>query len=92
MSIGEQKLWSVQFTVTGRGPFPNDMLRHDCCFPADTTSAWHMADCAGTREFVEIHLRAMTRALSAEDARRRITAARWASFGWGAEIRNVEQI
>lgn len=30
---------SVLFKVTGKGEFPADMLRHDKCWPADTSSA-----------------------------------------------------
>ena len=30
---------TVTFTVAGTGPFPLDMLRHDCCYPADKTDS-----------------------------------------------------
>ena len=26
---------TITFTVAGTGPFPIDMLRHDCCYPAE---------------------------------------------------------
>lgn len=29
----------MHFMVKGRGPFPFDMLRHDCCWPATSYSA-----------------------------------------------------
>ena len=69
----------VVFKVTGRGRFPVDMLRHDCCWPV----------CGGDADNI---LGTDTRfvVLSLADCGwgdlSGPTVARWASFGWACEI------
>ena len=58
------------FTVTGKGRFPIDMLRHDMAHPADAVASEAITG-TGVRD---VELVAMKR--------RYITPARWASFGW----------
>jgi hypothetical protein len=60
------------FCVLGRGQFPADMLRHDRCYPADTSSA--LAILRDTKDHREVYLR--TASL------RDVTPGRWSSFGW----------
>jgi hypothetical protein len=62
------------FTVTGKGRFPIDMLRHDICVPADAEAveAIENLDNVGVRD-----IRLTTTKM------RYITANRWLSFGWG---------
>ena len=60
------------FCVLGRGAFPADMLRHDHCYPADTTSA--LAILRTSEDPREVYLRT--------DNLRHVTPGRWSSFGW----------
>lgn len=63
----------TRFTVRGRGGFPMDMMRHDHCWPVDG-EYMHIARSDGTKDEYSVTLCAQ--------ARRHITPARWASFGW----------
>ena len=66
---------TITFTVAGTGPFPIDMLRHDCCYPART----------GDAKSIEYSLD-----LDLDGRKRRITlishahptVERWNHFGW----------
>lgn len=55
------------------GPFPTDMLRYDCCWPASTEDAIAMsisiADSEGTKPITLC-------------SNKPPTPKRWASFGW----------
>lgn len=74
--------YSVLFSVSGRGQFPADMLRHDCCYPADTMSASGIV-ARDMDKIREIHLRTTVDADTVEGARMRsVTPGRWSSFGW----------
>lgn len=64
-----------RFTVRGRGIFPADMLRHDHCWPVDGAINAISDHTYNNRQ----HGVSIT--LCAQSARR-ITPARWASFGW----------
>jgi hypothetical protein len=64
-----------RFTVKGRGTFPADMLRHDHCWPVDGAIN-HVTYPQTSYPRVDV-----TVTLCAQSARR-ITPARWASFGW----------
>ncbi|MCW2764023.1 MAG: hypothetical protein JWR85_4224 [Marmoricola sp.] len=59
-----------RFTVAGRGPFPVDMLRHDCAWPREGSDAAKLL----TDEPREIVL--------LSDRLLHPTTGRWASFGW----------
>jgi len=83
------KLFSIRYTVTGKGIFPTDMLRHDCAFPADTTSGFMLL----SRDPRTVTLRASVLAGNKDLAvTRAITAARWASFGWSVSDIHVDEI
>jgi hypothetical protein len=73
----------VSFKVTGAGHFPADMLRYDCCWPADGTSLARMTD---RPEFHEKRssFYDKSRTVSLRGIRQP-TAARWSSFGWTVE-------
>jgi hypothetical protein len=64
------------FTVEGKGIFPADMLRYDCCWPVTTNDAIRMVFTApfSVQKLRQIHL--MT------NAENRPTVGRWESFGW----------
>jgi hypothetical protein len=66
----------TRFVVKGRGVFPADMLRHDHCWPVDgdINRVTDPTVKLGDRKDVTVTLCAQ--------ARRCITPARWASFGW----------
>lgn len=71
-----------EFTVTGRGSFPYDMLRYDACWPANTESANMMDEVHATpgerRAVKTLRLRSHNVP----------TPERWASFMWKvAEVR-----
>ena len=66
----------VRFTVAGKaGRFPFDMLRHDHAWPASSDDAINLA-WDGHAKGVNITIELVAQ------ARRAITPARWASFGW----------
>ncbi len=58
-----------RFTVEGRGDFPFDMLRYDCCWPARGEDAAALSDTG--RRTVTL--------LSSQEP----TRGRWSSFLWG---------
>lgn len=66
----------TRFTVAGRGVFPADMLRHDHCWPVDgdLNRVTDPTVRLGERKDVTVTLCAQSG--------RRITPARWQSFGW----------
>lgn len=61
----------VTFSVSGKGRFPFDMLRHDQCYPNDT----HNID-------VVDQYRTIRCCMTANTPMQGPTEARWASFGW----------
>jgi hypothetical protein len=78
--IGERQMAKVwDFTVTGRGRFPLDMLRYDACYPSDQEAATLMdhtfayGGFKGDPNPTSIKLRSRTGAPTPE---------RWSSFGW----------
>lgn len=78
---------TVLFAVTGKGVFPADMLRHDQCWPADTTSAQFITSpnhepVHGGRE----QLRTVFLRTHSSWGTFGVSPARWASFGWGVRI------
>jgi hypothetical protein len=66
----QHKLYKL--TVSGRGVFPMDMLRHDEAWPADTYSAFELQDTQRTSGGRTVVLY----------SHREPTVARWNSFGW----------
>jgi hypothetical protein len=71
----------VMMRVRGRGKFPMDMLRYDCAYPSDTTSAMRVL----TPEDDERNKQRTVYLTS----RQMPTVARWASFGWHCETVHV---
>lgn len=75
---------SVEFTVSGGGDFPLDMLRFDRAYPVDGTSAANIErprdelgaplQYAGSQRTVRLRTEHATYSAP--------TTARWASFGW----------
>lgn len=66
------------FTVSGHYPFPMDMLRHDCAYPASSEDAGRIAASLDPtspfyRSLQDVTLRAPYG---------RVTHGRWQSFGW----------
>lgn len=67
----------TKFTVKSNDNFPMDMLRHDMCWPADTTSAMEISN------IIETHgVRDRTRTVHLFTWATSITPERWKSFGW----------
>jgi hypothetical protein len=66
-------MFRTQFVVSGKGTFPVDMLRYDTCFP-DTESESGL--------LLERKSREIVLACYHPDKKPRLTAGRWASFGW----------
>lgn len=62
------------FAVRGRGNFPVDMLRYDCCFPARGADAAAMEAAAHGEE------RSIVLCRRASDSG--VNVERWRSFGW----------
>jgi hypothetical protein len=60
----------IKFTVSGRGLFPLDMLRYDCCYPASPQDVNSM-DGRARREVTLVAANPVAP-----------TTGRWASFGW----------
>jgi hypothetical protein len=73
----------VRFTVRGRGTFPVDMLRYDCCYPTSSDGACsiltHYTDSEYNKE------RKVELSMVVEHKNQRPTEARWISFGWTVE-------
>jgi hypothetical protein len=70
----------MYFHVRGRGAFPFDMLRYDCCYPASTDDAVKLSE----RWSGDDGLTASWRTICLKAAHGSFTAGRWASFGWSA--------
>ena len=70
-----------KFTVAGSGYFPADMLRYDCCYPADPGSVVRL----GSSDHHEI--RRVTLISHVHPP----TEGRWKSFGWPVETQEVEK-
>ncbi len=63
-------------TFTGKGYFPTDMLRYDCCWPATTEDAVAMTRSPDNFDMDEEYSVTVKTRLPG------FTTARWASFGW----------
>lgn len=81
-----EKVEIVEFVVTGRGRFPIDMLRYDCCVPARQEDVHRIED--SLEEGVQT---ASRRSQERTIKLRRYavgnpmpTFERWSSFGWTA--------
>jgi hypothetical protein len=65
-----------QFRVTGRYPFPVDMLRYDCCWPASSEDGHKIEQSIRRESEGAVTVTLYTGYPSAP------TVARWKSFGW----------
>lgn len=67
------------FTVWGTKPFPVDMLRYDCCWPATAADSMAIEQSIANRASQTVVVRLMSRI-----QRRHWHPAtdRWRSFGW----------
>lgn len=75
--------------ATGDGTFPLDMLRYDCCFPADMTAVDNMlSDVYANLKRRTVKLGRYTALKSS----RAFTPARWESFGWKLTILETRKI
>lgn len=61
-------------TITGRGAFPVDMLRYDCCFPASEHDSYAILHTFQKHEDWSIRLSKYS------DSSEPWTLARWSSF------------
>ena len=79
------KLNAVCFTVTGRGRFPIDMLRYDCCYPVEGIPdiEWSQNPEERRREFnVRLVRHCKSRGWTP-------TIGRWSSFGWSVDMESI---
>ena len=70
-------------TISGRGPFPFDMLRYDEAFPASTGDARKMGNIPDHQHFLREY---EVWTLQIATHKRDFTEARWNSFGVGLRI------
>lgn len=69
-------MYVTHFEARGSGHFPTDMLRYDCCFPADSEAVDKISG-EYLQEPVVVRL-----AVYHPLKKAHITAGRWESFGW----------
>lgn len=69
------------FTVTGRGPFPFDMLRYDSCYPAHVEDAVAMDYTSEPSSLQGLRSVTLESAIASSP-----TIQRWESFGWCIEV------
>lgn len=75
-------MYEVTFAVKGRGKFPIDMLRLDCCFPASLSDAQTIS-CAGFQDPREVTLtKHVSMKPNAYSLQLLVTPARWEEYGW----------
>lgn len=76
----------LEYTVTGRGRFPLDMLRYDASFPSKSESVaaieYSLAEPHGSDVGFEVRLQRWTDQNKRDAVRLGITEGRWRSFGW----------
>lgn len=68
------------FTVEGKGYFPLDMLRYDCCYPAKSVDVTLIQE-SGEPKYLKERVRIVLTHMSARK-HWEPTVARWKSFGW----------
>lgn len=74
-----------EFTVTGEGPFPADMLRYDACWPR-TQDDVQASFPGGPRHGVKLPRAVTLRGVKPP------TVGRWESFGWKVSRQREERI
>jgi len=79
-------MYVTEFTVTGDGYFPIDMLRYDQCFPVTQ----HDVELIRLRHHGTVEIRLAQHHATEQN---RITNDRWESFGWFTlDIRSSKKI
>lgn len=73
-----------EYFVTGRGEFPVDMLRYDCCWPATGSDAALLDD-----QPVSIDKPSRENRSVRMHSYREPTIDRWSSFGWSVGTENL---
>lgn len=71
-----------RFQVKGRYPFPLDMLRYDCCWPAETEDVGKLDDLIDGVDLDPSRTRYITLGTAKPRAP---TVERWQSFGWDVD-------
>ena len=72
-------MYVTDFYVTGKGEFPLDMLRYDCCYPYSGEDAAKFRTPDTLEEYKALRtVRLVSCSYSGP------TADRWSSFGWSA--------
>lgn len=74
---------SIKATISGRGPFPFDMLRYDACWPATSGDAQIMGNIPDNHHFTAT---IETWTFQVRTNKSRFEAERWASFGVGLRV------
>ncbi len=72
-------LYEHFFTVWGTAPFPIDMLRYDCCWPASPADSLAIERSVGNRDSQSVVVRLMSRV---HRRHWRPATDRWRTFGW----------
>lgn len=81
-------MYLLQFTVSGRGNFPIDMLRYERCYPVDSESvAAIVTSHKLTDELCEVRLETLAETKGAQP-----TVARWNSFGWRVLEQSIRKL
>lgn len=79
---------AVQFTVTGTGQFPLDMLRYDACYPAGPDDVFKIGIDRFSDPDIDADGRPVARSVTLTHvcppggSHWEPTDARWRSFGW----------
>ena len=72
-------LYEHFFTVWGTAPFPIDMLRYDCCWPATAADSLAIERSVVNRDSQSVVVRLMSRI---HRRHWRPATDRWRTFGW----------
>ena len=84
----ENTMTHIEFTVTGKGLFPVDMLRHDRCYPVgveDSTAIEWSFNAERNRKTNPVRTVRLASERSAV-ADMHPCVGRWESFGWNVEV------
>lgn len=74
-------MYVTEFKVTGKGEFPVDMLRYDCCFPSDEESSLRIVVDRSLNDYY-LERTISLKIYSNRKLDETITYRRWESFGW----------
>lgn len=77
-------MYAFTYKATGRGQFPIDMLRYDRSFPATETGSVLIEEDRSHRTVYLVHY--------SDIKVWEPSVRRWESFGWEAELTDVEKV